>query len=457
MIAQSNSALDPAKIEGGLTDLHQLQQSLCEAAALIVAASERLTNASPSVTDVFRTDISRVAGAARQVCERARAAFPGLAQTGNAANPLSALFRPPAEVQTTLSSQKEGEILVVDDLEENRELLSRRLSRLGYSVQLTDNGARALEIAATDSVDVILLDIMMPGLDGFEVLQRLKANQTTQHIPVLMLSSSDEIDTVVRCIQLGAEDFLPKPFNTTLLMARIESSLSRKRLRDQEKAFLKRLQAEQDKSERLLLNILPEPVAERLKRGEKNIADSFPEVTVLFSDFVDFTKLSAKLTPKDLVSRLNDVFSAFDQLCERHALEKIKMIGDSYMVVGGAPTPRADHVVAIADLALAMQREAVRFTAGRGPALRMRIGINTGPVVAGVIGTRKFAYDLWGDTVNLASRMESHAPTDGILVTESTYERLRSTHVFEPGQLVSVKGKGEVMSYRLLRRADGKR
>jgi len=334
-------------------------------------------------------------------------------------------------------------------------LLSRRLSRLGYSVQVTDNGAHALEFVAANRVDVILLDIMMPGMDGFEVLQRLKENPATHHIPVLMLSSAEEGDTVVRCIQLGADDFLPKPFNTTLLMARLESSLSRKRLRDQETAFLKRLQAEQDTSERLLLNILPKPIAERLKQGEKIIADSFTDVTVLFSDFVDFTRWSAKVSPKDLVRRLNDVFSVFDALCEQYGLEKIKMIGDAYMVVGGAPTPRTDHAEAIADLALAMQREVARFTAGAGLALRMRIGINTGPVVAGVIGTKKFAYDLWGDTVNLASRMENHAPTDGILVTASTFARLRDHYTFEPEHLIRVKGKGAVPSHRLLGRTSG--
>src|SRR5439155_13998007 len=178
--------------------------------------------------------------------------------------------------------------------------LSRRLSRLGYSVQLAASGQGALDAVRTNPMDLILLDILMPGVDGIEVLHRLKADPRTQHIPVIMLSSADEIDTVVRCIHLGADDFLPKPFNATLLIARIESSLSKKRLRDRETAFLQRLQAEQDTSERLLLNILPGPVAERLKQGEKIIADSFAEVTVLFSDFVDFTNFSTGVPPKVL-------------------------------------------------------------------------------------------------------------------------------------------------------------
>jgi class 3 adenylate cyclase len=313
-----------------------------------------------------------------------------------------------------------------------------------------ESGERALETVAATPVDLILLDILMPGLDGIEVLRRLKADPTTRHIPVVMLSSADQVDTVVGCIKLGADDFLPKPFNATLLMARIESSLSKKRFRDQETAFVKRLQIEQDTSERLLLNILPQPIAQRLKQGDKVIADSYPEVTVLFSDFVDFTRLSTGIPPDVLVGRLNSIFSAFDHLCEQHALEKIKTIGDAYMVVGGAPTQRADHAQAVADLALDMQHEVARSAATLGHPFRMRIGINSGPVVAGVIGTKKFAYDLWGDTVNLASRMENHAPPGGILVASLTYERLRDNYSFKPGRMIRVKGHGKVLSYSLL-------
>jgi len=175
---------------------------------------------------------------------------------------------------------------------------------------------------------------------------------------------------------------------------------------------------------------------------------------VLFSDFVGFTKIAAGIPPKELVGRLNEIFSAFDDLCERHGLEKIKMIGDAYMAVGGLPTPREDHARAAADLALAMQTEAARLAAGYEQPFRMRIGLNTGPVVAGVIGARKFAYDLWGDTVNLASRMESHAPSGGILVAATTYQLLRGQYSFQPSRVIRVKGKGEVLSYQLLGRRD---
>ena len=417
-------------------------------------AETLVQNIDPTADGVFKSDLSRILGAARQASSLASAALACLSEPPAQGAPrlpadwLRAHFQPLASPPT----RKEGAILVVDDLEENRELLSRRLSRLGYSVELVESGSRALESVKSKPPDLILLDILMPDLDGFEVLQRLKAEPATRHIPVIMLSSADQIDTVVRCINLGADDFLPKPFNATLLMARIESSLSKKRLRDQENAFLKQLQAQQDTSERLLLNILPGPIAERLKQGERTIADHFEHTTVLFSDFVGFTRLSAGIAPRELVGRLNEIFSAFDRLCETHGLEKIKMIGDGYMVVAGLPTPRADHAAAAADLALAMQREVTESATARSRQFRLRIGINSGPVVAGVIGTKKFAYDLWGDTVNLASRMERHAPTGGILVTSATYEHLRDRYTFKPGRVIRVKGKGEVLTYLLLRK-----
>jgi len=172
----------------------------------------------------------------------------------------------------------------------------------------------------------------------------------------------------------------------------------------------------------------------------------------LFSDLVAFTRLASDITPRDLVARLNEIFSAFDDLCEHYGLEKIKMIGDAYMAVGGLPEPKSNHARAAADLALAMQRETARLGTLHSQPLRMRVGLSTGPVIAGVIGSKKFAYDLWGDTVNLASRLEAHAPPGTVLVSASTYELLRSEYVFQPGRLIQVKGKGEVMAYPLIAR-----
>ncbi len=461
IIGQINEDLHTAKIEAGLSNIPALERLLCDWANQVISSIETLTRASHGIVDhVFQSDLVRITGAARRTQELANTSLAHLttAVPGEttflvrAVNPLLDLLPDRPGTQTFVQTRKQGSILVVDDLDENRELLSRRLARLGYSVETLESGQQALEHITLQAPDLILLDILMPGLDGFEVLRQLKANPLTQHIPVIMLSSADQTETAVRCIELGADDFLPKPFNATLLVARIESSLAKKRLRDQETAFLKHLRAERDISERLLLNILPKPIAERLKQGEKIMADSFSEVTVLFSDFVGFTKIAAGVSPRALVSRLNEIFSSFDDLCDLHGLEKIKMIGDAYMAVGGLPTPSANHAQAAANLALAMQREAARLGAIHDQPLRMRIGLHTGPVVAGVIGAKKFAYDLWGDTVNLASRMESHAQPGAILVTAATYECLRDQYLFQPSRMIRVKGKGEVLSYRLVSR-----
>ena len=210
------------------------------------------------------------------------------------------------------------------------------------------------------------------------------------------------------------------------------------------------LREEQEKSEKLLLNILPKAIAERLKKNETTIAEYFPEVTVLFADIVGFTHLATVMPPIDLVELLNKIFSGFDVLCDRHGLEKIKTIGDAYMVVGGLPAPRADHAEAIAQMALDMQTEIARFNASNRKYFSIRVGIHSGPVVAGVIGIKKFIYDLWGDTVNLASRMESHGLSWRIQVSETTYKLLEHKYLFQERGIIDVKGKGGMKTYLLV-------
>jgi len=202
-------------------------------------------------------------------------------------------------------------------------------------------------------------------------------------------------------------------------------------------------------TERLLHNILPARIAERLKKAQSAIAESFDNVTVMFADLVGFTEISVRRSPTELVELLNLIFSKFDQLSELHGLEKIKTIGDAYMVVGGLPVPRSDHAEAIAEMALDMQRGLSEFNAETGEALQIRIGINSGPVVAGVIGTKKFIYDLWGDTVNTASRMESHGIPGTIQLTASTYELLRDKYQFTVRGPINIKGKGQMTTYLL--------
>jgi guanylate cyclase len=214
--------------------------------------------------------------------------------------------------------------------------------------------------------------------------------------------------------------------------------------------FVNAFQREHERSEELLLNILPEPIAERLKEGEEIIADGYSDVTILFADIVDFTRLATRKTPQELVILLNKVFSAFDRLALRHGLEKIKTIGDAYMVVGGLPEPRPDNAQAIAEMALDMHAEMERLGIEFGEPLSLRIGIETGPAVAGVIGKQKFAYDLWGDSVNTASRMESHGVENHTQLAESAYKRLKENYVFEERGIINVKGKEKMKTYFLM-------
>jgi adenylate cyclase len=215
------------------------------------------------------------------------------------------------------------------------------------------------------------------------------------------------------------------------------------------------LRIEQDKAETLLLNILPRSIADKLKDDAATIADSFDAASILFADVVDFTPMAEQMGPAEVVGILDHLFSHFDDLAERYGLEKIKTIGDCYMVAAGVPTPRPDHAQALARMAIDM-RDAMRSEDGVGHlGLELRIGINSGPVVAGVIGRKRFLYDLWGDAVNTASRMESHGTPGQIQVTRATYELLKDDFVLEPRGTVDVKGKGEIETWYLVgRRAD---
>jgi adenylate cyclase len=340
-------------------------------------------------------------------------------------------------------------ILVVDDTEANRELLSRRLGRNGHVVQTANGGKSALEAVTKSEFDLILLDLMMPDMNGLEVLTRLKDDLAVRHIPVIMISALDEIDSIVSCIEAGAEDYIPKPFDPVLLGARIEASLERKRLRDRERAFTNELKVEKGKTEALLLNILPESIVRRIRQGEIEIADRFPEATILFSDLVGFTNLASRYSPGQIVDILNRLFSAFDALAKRLKLEKIKTIGDAYMVAGGLPEENPDHALAVADMALGMI-DAVRETGARfGETLEARIGLHSGEVVAGLIGQHRSIYDVWGDTVNTASRLESSGLPNRIQISEQTYQRIRGAFSCERRGPVEVKGKGMMLTYFL--------
>jgi adenylate cyclase len=379
--------------------------------------------------------------------------FDGMALPPTAGRPetVSAVLKPVPALSSSLASHgaRSSRILIVDDTEATRELLARRLEREGHHIVEVANGRAALDRVALEIFDLILLDMMMPDLNGYEVLTQLKADVRFRHIPVIVISALDEIDSVVRCIEAGAEDYLSKPFDPVLLRARIGSSLEKVRLRESEQAAFAELRAEKEKTETLLLNILPKSIIPRMHRGETLIADRFHDVTILFSDIVGFTGLSMRRSASDVVALLNAIFSTIDRLALEYGIEKIKTIGDAYMAVAGLPEPRDDHPQAIARLALAMRKTVSEVAQQYNEDLGIRIGFHSGNVVAGVIGTHKFAYDVWGDTVNTASAMESRGIPNEIQVSHASFMRLSEHFVFERRGTIEIKGNQQMETYLL--------
>lgn len=344
-----------------------------------------------------------------------------------------------------------GSILVVDDIETNRDLLSRRLTRDGHRVVSVAGGQQALQTLADDEFDLVLLDLMMPDINGFDVLVRMKADERLRRIPVIMITALAETASAVRCIQAGAEDYLPKPFDPVLLRARINACLHKKHWRDCEQRYLRRIEDETTKFERLLFTILPRQVIGRLNQGEVMIADRFEGVSVLFADLVGFTEHSARTPPAAIVAYLNRLFSEFDALARELGVEKIKTIGDAYMAVAGLPDPNPDPCTATAKMALGMIDRLERVNGHFGAALQIRIGVHSGPVVAGIIGTHRFVYDVWGDTVNVASRLEAYSLPNRIHVSQDSARHLVGRFALEPRGSVDVKGKGKLETFFLSR------
>jgi class 3 adenylate cyclase len=347
-----------------------------------------------------------------------------------------------------IGAEVRGRILVVEDNASNRDLLCRQLARAGHVVQEAEGGHEAFAKLNDERFDLILLDLMMPDISGYEVLRRLKADSATRDIPVILISALDDMDSIIRCISAGAVDYLLKPFDPTLLRARIRSSLENKLLRDREKLIMEELQREKARYENLLLSILPRSVVDRINHGETMIADYVDEATILFADIVNFTLIASQKPAADLVQFLNSIFSAFDGLSQKFGGEKIKTIGDAYMVAFGFPEPRANHTEAAALLARAMLQEISHFRANDAP-VNLRIGIHTGPAIVGVIGQQKFSFDVWGTTVNIASRMESLGESGKVHVSEAFACTLADRYRFIERGIMEVKGSGMMTTFFL--------
>lgn len=338
-------------------------------------------------------------------------------------------------------------VLVVDDDAINRMLLVSNLEDGGYAVRTASDGEEALGMLQAGEIDLVLLDLVMQGMSGHEVLQRIQGDVRMRLTPIIVVSSQNDSESIARCLELGATDHIAKPFDSKVLNARVNASLAERRLRLRETAYMELLKGERKNAEKLILNILPKKIADRLKHGEAVIADGIEDTTVMFADIVSFTKLTKKLSPKELVTLLNRIFSAFDNISEKHGVEKIKTIGDCYMAVGGLPEYREDHAESVIRMAIDMLKEIKSINDALGMNVEIRIGIHSGPVMAGVIGARKFTYDLWGDTVNIAQRIESRGLPGRIHTSSAVYEKLKGKYSFTECGTVEFKGIGDMTTY----------
>jgi|CZKH01.1.fsa_nt_gi class 3 adenylate cyclase len=347
-----------------------------------------------------------------------------------------------------------GIVLVVDDDGDNQTILSRRLLADGHEVLVADSGRQALRILRRCQCDLVLLDIMLPDIDGLTVLREIKESPEFRHLPVIMITADDSLETVVRCIEMGASDYLLKPFNSVLLRARVRALLEGKRLRDADKKreaeltkALAEIEQQRQATQKVLLNILPLRIAEELKNHGKVQPTYFEDVTIVFADIVGFTLSTEQLPADELVQHLHTLFSAFDEIMLRYGLEKLKIIGDCYMFAGGLPVRCPSHPVDSVLAALEMLDTAKSLGTNAGANWDLRIGMHTGPVIAGVVGIHKFAFDIWGETVNLSSRLETLGTAGRVNVSNSTYSRVKDFFRCDKREPIRTKEGREVDCY----------
>jgi len=336
-------------------------------------------------------------------------------------------------------------ILIVDDEPFNVDYLEQELEDLGCETASAQNGREALEQVAVEAPDVILLDIMMPEMDGFQVLAHLKANETWRDIPVIVISALHDMDSVVKGIKMGAEDYLPKPFDPVLLKARIGACLEKKRLRDREVLYLEQIETEKKRADELLHVILPPEIVEELKATNTVKPRSYQDVAVLFADVVGFTPYCETHTPEEVLSNLQELVEACENLALHHDLQKIRTAGDAFMAVGGLLKPLDNPVLNCVKCGLEMIPAARKVPAQ----WHVRVGIHIGPLMASVVGRRQYLFDVWGDTVNTADRVQSHGLADAVNLSSEAWQRVSDLCEGESLGFVQAKGKGELEIIRV--------
>jgi adenylate cyclase len=329
-------------------------------------------------------------------------------------------------------------LLVVDDNSMNRDVLSRHLTRQGFDVRTAVDGLEAMTILSHEDIALMLLDIHMPNLDGFGVLEATRKDTRLKELPVIVISSDQEIETVARCIELGAEDYLSKPFNSTVLKARVGRCLEKRHLRAIERRHMIQLQSEKDHVERLLNSVFPRFAVEELKSTNAIRPTRFEHVAILFCDIVNYTRYSAVHRPEDILDDLHQLFVAFEKITDGFAIEKISAMGDEYMAVGGMDGSTARAVLGCVQAGWQM----IEIAKSMPTHFDLRIGINVGDVVGGIVGQRKFHYSVWGDAVNVAARMQSNGLVGQVNLSRTAWDFLENRIPGTSRGLVEVKGKG---------------
>ena len=346
-----------------------------------------------------------------------------------------------------------AKILVVDDQPANVLLLERMLGEAGYqSITSTLDPRAVRELHEKHRYDLILLDLQMPGMDGFQVIEGLKEIDTAGYLPVLVITAQPHHK--LRALKAGAKDFISKPFEVAEVLTRVHNMLEVRllhvdirRKNEELKTLFDQVVAERKISERLALHVPPDSIAARLQARPEVSADGFADVSVLIADIVGFSELTPAASPENLALLLDEIFTGFDGLAKERGLKKVKTLGNSYMAAAGVPVHASDHATRAAHLSLDMVDALDRFNERRGHSLQVRIGIASGAVVAGVIGKRLYLYDVWGDAVNVASRMESHGVAGRVQVSESTRELLGAPFLLEERGSLEVEGKGEMKTW----------
>lgn len=340
---------------------------------------------------------------------------------------------------------KRPKILIVDDEPFNVDYLEQELEDLDYETVSATDGQEALVKVMSESPDVILLDIMMPIMNGFEVLNHLKADPYTRDIPVIVISAANDLSSIIKGIEMGAEDFLPKPFDPTLLRARINASLEKKQWHDREKIYIQQIEREKARADELLRVILPEAIIDELKRTNRVRPRIFDGVAVLFTDVVGFTPYCDTHSLQDVVRNLQEMIAQYETAAFRYGLQKIKTDGDSFMAVAGMFDRLENPVLN----SVRCGWEMVQLAHQLPDPWRVRVGIHVGPVLGAILGHRQYLFDVWGDTVNTAQRIESHGAPDAVNLSQEAWLHVAQITAGDSLGMVEVKGKGAMEIFRV--------